>query len=180
MRCGSLHLWLPYILPVLKKKEKGYIYLPLMPVLEGPKSPLVTCGLHSVPLLVTDKLNAKHVIYAINQGIARLLGHWSVLPSLDLIAFVLTASKSGILVDLQEVEHLLHFLLLMLLLCWMTLLLCFCFKAEVRSSFITTTVLDQSPRSHHKGATSRVRTGDQLYSALCQCHYQFGQGILSL
>ena len=64
-----------------------------MPVLESPrrqKSPLVTCDVHSVPLLVTDKLNSKHVIYAIDKGIARLLGHWSSLPSLDLIAFVLT------------------------------------------------------------------------------------------
>ena len=33
-------------------------------------------------------------------------------------------------------------------------------KAEVRRSFTTTTVRDQSPRSHHKGATGRVRTGD--------------------
>ena len=32
-------------------------------------------------------------------------------------------------------------------------------KAEVRRSFITTTVRER-PRSHHKGATCRVRTGD--------------------
>ena len=30
-------------------------------------------------------------------------------------------------------------------------------KAEVRRKFITTTVWDQYPRSHHKGATGRVR-----------------------
>ena len=34
-------------------------------------------------------------------------------------------------------------------------------KAEVRSSFITTTVLEQRALSHHKGATCRVRTGDR-------------------
>ena len=33
-------------------------------------------------------------------------------------------------------------------------------KAEVRRSFITTTVREQHPRSHHKCATGRVRTGD--------------------
>ena len=33
-------------------------------------------------------------------------------------------------------------------------------KAEVRRSFITTNVREQRPRSHHKGATGRVRTGD--------------------
>ena len=32
---------------------------------------------------------------------------------------------------------------------------------EVRRSFITTTVREQHPRSHHKGATGRVRTGEQ-------------------
>ena len=37
-------------------------------------------------------------------------------------------------------------------------------KAEVRRSFITTTVREQHPGSHHKGATGRVRTGDQRYS----------------
>ena len=31
---------------------------------------------------------------------------------------------------------------------------------QVRRSFITTTVREQRPRSHHKGATNRVRTGD--------------------
>ena len=34
-------------------------------------------------------------------------------------------------------------------------------KAKVRRSFITTAVREQPPRSHHKGATGRVRTGDQ-------------------
>ena len=36
-------------------------------------------------------------------------------------------------------------------------------RAEVRRSFITTTVLEQRPWSHHKGATSRVRNGNQRY-----------------
>ena len=31
------------------------------------------------------------------------------------------------------------------------------------------------PRSHHKGATCRVRTGDQRYPILCHC--QLGQDI---
>ena len=35
--------------------------------------------------------------------------------------------------------------------------------AEGRRSFITTTVREQRPRSHLKGATGRVRTGDQRY-----------------
>ena len=36
--------------------------------------------------------------------------------------------------------------------------------AEVSSSFITTTVWQQHPRSHHKGATGRVATnGIQFY-----------------
>ena len=48
-------------------------------------------------------------------------------------------------------------------------------KAEVRRSFIATTVRDQSPRSHHKGTTSLVRTGYQRYPALCHC--QLGQHI---
>ena len=48
-------------------------------------------------------------------------------------------------------------------------------KAEVRRSFITTTVREQSPRSHHKGATSRVRNGDQWYPVLCHC--QLGHDI---
>ena len=46
-------------------------------------------------------------------------------------------------------------------------------KQEVHSSFITTNVLEQLPRSHHKGASGRVRTGDQLYPVLCHC--QLGQ-----
>ena len=46
-------------------------------------------------------------------------------------------------------------------------------KAEVRRSVITTTVRDQSPRSHHKGVTGRVRTGDKRYPALYHC--QLGQ-----
>ena len=39
-------------------------------------------------------------------------------------------------------------------------------KAEVRRSFITTTVQEQDPRSNHKGATGslRVRTGDQRHA----------------
>ena len=45
-------------------------------------------------------------------------------------------------------------------------------KAEVRSSFITTTVREES---HHKGATGRVRTGDQRLPVLCHC--QLGQDI---
>ena len=32
-----------------------------------------------------------------------------------------------------------------------------------------------NPRSHHKGATGRVRTGNQLLPVLCHC--QFGQDI---
>ena len=32
-------------------------------------------------------------------------------------------------------------------------------KAEVRRSFITTTVLEQRPRSHHKGATGLATNG---------------------
>ena len=46
-------------------------------------------------------------------------------------------------------------------------------KAEVRSSFITTTVREQRPMSQHKGATDRVPTGDQRYPVLCHC--QLGQ-----
>ena len=49
-------------------------------------------------------------------------------------------------------------------------------KVEVRSSFVNT--WDQSPRLHHKGATGRVRTGDQQYPTLCHC--QLGQDIPSL
>ena len=46
---------------------------------------------------------------------------------------------------------------------------CRILKAEVRRSFITTvtTVWEQRPRSHHKGATGRVQTGDQRYLVLC-------------
>ena len=43
-----------------------------------------------------------------------------------------------------------------------------CKKAEVCSSFITTTVREQRPRSHHKGATGRVRTCNQQYQVLCE------------
>ena len=50
-------------------------------------------------------------------------------------------------------------------------------KAKVRRSFIITTTVtssrEQHPRSHHKGATARVRTGDQQYPVLCNC--QLGQ-----
>ena len=42
-------------------------------------------------------------------------------------------------------------------------------KVEVRRRFITMTVREQRPRSHHKSATGRVRTGDQRYSFLCRC-----------
>ena len=46
-------------------------------------------------------------------------------------------------------------------------------KAEVRRSFITTTIREQRPRSHHKGAIGRVRTGDQrpLIRLVCQPGY---------
>ena len=40
-------------------------------------------------------------------------------------------------------------------------------KAEVHSSFITMTVWEQHPRSHNKGATSRVLTGYRWYPVLC-------------
>ena len=54
--------------------------------------------------------------------------------------------------------------------------ICIPVRAEVRSSFITTTVLfGMNPRSHHKGATGRVWTGDQLLPILCHC--QLGQDI---
>ena len=52
------------------------------------------------------------------------------------------------------------------------------YKAKVLCSFITTTVRrvrEQRSRSHHKGATSRVRAGNQRYSVLCHC--QLGQDI---
>ena len=48
----------------------------------------------------------------------------------------------------------------------------------VRRSSITTTVREQNPRSHYKGATGRVRTGDQRYPVLCRC--QLGQYIPTL
>ena len=48
-------------------------------------------------------------------------------------------------------------------------------KAEVLCSFITMTLLEQNPRSHHKGATGRVQTGNQLYPVLGYC--QLGQDI---
>ena len=35
-------------------------------------------------------------------------------------------------------------------------------EAEVRRSFVATTVREACPRPHHKGATGRVRTGDYL------------------
>ena len=47
--------------------------------------------------------------------------------------------------------------------------------AEVRRRFITATVREKRRRSHHKGATGRVRTGDQRYPVLCHC--QLGQDI---
>ena len=49
-------------------------------------------------------------------------------------------------------------------------------KEEVHSSFITTTYWEQHPRSHHKGATGRVQTGNhdnvypyhlQMYDCAC-------------
>ena len=40
-------------------------------------------------------------------------------------------------------------------------------EVEASCSFITTTVLEQRPRSHHMGTTGRVQTGDQLYPVLC-------------
>ena len=46
-------------------------------------------------------------------------------------------------------------------------------KAEVRRSFISTTIREQRPKSHHKGATGRVRTE---YPVLCHC--QLGQDCL--
>ena len=42
-------------------------------------------------------------------------------------------------------------------------------RADVRPSFITTTVREQRPRSHHKGAIGRVRTGNQRLPVLCHC-----------
>ena len=42
-------------------------------------------------------------------------------------------------------------------------------KVAVRHSFNTTTVLEQHPRSHYKGALNRVLTGDQLHPVLCHC-----------
>ena len=53
--------------------------------------------------------------------------------------------------------------------------MCMCLQAEVCCSFITTTVGEQHPRSHCKGATGRGPTGDQQYPALCHC--QLGQDI---
>ena len=53
---------------------------------------------------------------------------------------------------------------------WVSLL-----KAEICRSFITTTIREQRPRSHHKGATGRIRPGDQRYPILCHC--QLGQDI---
>ena len=51
-----------------------------------------------------------------------------------------------------------------------------CSRAEVRRSFITTTAREESQaRSHHKGATGRVRTGDQRLPVLSHC--QLGQDI---
>ena len=46
-------------------------------------------------------------------------------------------------------------------------------KAEVRRSFVTTTVREQRPRPHHKCATGRVRTasGDQRYPVLGHCQF---------
>ena len=52
-------------------------------------------------------------------------------------------------------------------------------EAEVRSSFITTTVREQNPRSHHKGATGRVRTGDRRHPVLCHCQLQVTIEVIS-
>ena len=51
-------------------------------------------------------------------------------------------------------------------------------EVQVRSSFLTTTVREQHPRSYYKGATGRVRTGDQRYPVLFHC--QLGQDIPSV
>ena len=45
---------------------------------------------------------------------------------------------------------------------------------EVRRSFNTTTVREQHPTSHHKGATNRVQTGDRRYLVLCHCQLELG------
>ena len=50
-------------------------------------------------------------------------------------------------------------------------------EVEARCSFITTTVLEQRPRSHHKGATGRVRSGDQRYPVLFHSSCQSGQDM---
>ena len=51
-------------------------------------------------------------------------------------------------------------------------------KAKFHLSFNMTTALEQHPRSlsHHKGATCRVCSGDQLYHPVL-CHCQLGQDI---
>ena len=46
-------------------------------------------------------------------------------------------------------------------------------RRNFATALIITTVREQHPRSHHKGATDRVRTGDRRYPVLC--HYQLGQ-----
>ena len=51
-------------------------------------------------------------------------------------------------------------------------------KVGVHCSFNTATIWEQNPRSHHKGATGRVRTGNQPYPVLCLC--QLGQDIPQL
>ena len=43
------------------------------------------------------------------------------------------------------------------------------------SKATTTTIREQCPRPHHKGATGRVRTENQQFPVLCHC--QLGQDI---
>ena len=48
------------------------------------------------------------------------------------------------------------------------------YRAEVRPALLPR-LFGTNPRSHHKGATGRVRTGDQWLPVLCHC--QLGQDI---
>ena len=50
-------------------------------------------------------------------------------------------------------------------------------RAEVRRSLaLLPRLFGKDPRSHHKGATGRVRTGNQRLPVLCH-HCQLGQDI---
>ena len=51
-------------------------------------------------------------------------------------------------------------------------------KAGFRSSFNNHDYCEWHPRSHHKGTTSRVRTGVPWYPVLCQSHCQQRQDII--